>query len=116
MKYFVTAKERKASGSTAYHEFFRGLWNIECGFWNDNSLYIEDSVAVSTGLIKFLFRNADSYDPYGCETKISKGKWEELYGKAKEEGGCLFDAISEMDPWAEEVYRNGYPVITILGL
>ncbi len=115
MKYFLNEAEREASGSTCYHEFFKGRWDDSAPiFWSNDSLNIHDDFMFSLGLERLLLSVVDEYDPFGV-TEISEEQWKEIYVKAKQIGGSLFEAILEAVPWAEDNFRQ-HKVFTILGL
>ena len=115
MKYFVTAAQRKASGSSCYHEFSKGNWDENAPvFWKEDSIYMEDDLWTELEGYKLLSSTIPTYDPYG-PTRVSQNQWEQIVKAAKTRGGELYAAIAEADAWARENFKD-HPVFTILGI
>lgn len=115
MQYFLTEKQRKLTHSTCYHEFFKGTWDLDLnGFWNDDSLFIEDDEFCRIGMDRLIEHADSNYDYFG-ETEITQAHWSKIVTEAKNTGGELWDAILEVVPWAENCYGK-HNVITILGM
>ncbi len=115
MKYFLSEKERKASHSTCYHEFFKGRWDENAMvYWDSESLNIHDDLMIALGLDRLIQGIVEEYNPYG-ETEINACQWKRICAEAEKLGGSLFEAVSELSPWAEENFRQN-SVFTILGI
>lgn len=115
MKYFITETERRNSGETCYHEFYKGDWNNEkCIYWNEDSLSIHEDNMDTLQLYTLISKVVPYYNYYG-ETRIDENQWKEIYLLAKKQSGELFCAIREVSPWVEENFKE-YSVFTILGL
>lgn len=115
MKYFLNENERKATGSTCYHEFYKGKWNTKkMLFWNDDSMYISDDMMYDLKLDELISSVVKGYDSYG-ETEINEIQWNKIKTKAEKMGGVVFEAITEITPWVEDNYMTNR-VFTILGI
>lgn len=114
-KYFLNESERKASGSTCYHEFFRGKWDENTMvFWNKDSLNIHDDWMVALGLQDLISSVVSSYQSY-ANTEINQEQWRDICANAEKIGGNLLDAIKELTPWVEYNFLQN-EVFTILGI
>ena len=114
-RYFVDESERRKTGSTCYHEFYRGKWDeAEMSFWSMDSLYIHDDDLDALKLGEVLCSVADAYDPYGV-TEIDRIQWQSIRDEAEKIGGELLAAIQEASPWADSVFQD-HDVFTILGI
>lgn len=115
MKYFMTEQQRKKTHSTCYHEFFQGSWDMDQdGHWNSNSLMIHDDIFCKIGLDSLLAEVNDRYDYFGVTT-LTKDQWGHIIDYARDIKGELWEAILEINPWAENCYKD-HSVITVLGI
>jgi hypothetical protein len=115
MKYFLTEHEREQTGSTCYHEFYKGKWDEETMlFWSEDSLYIHDNQMFDLKLDELICSIVNTYDPFG-ETEIDKTQWNAIKSKAEMIGDNLLDAINELTPWVEDTYVT-HNIFTILGI
>ena len=115
MKYFLSEYERRATGSTCYHEFYKGKWDEnKLLFWSKDSMCISDDMMYDLKLDRLISSVVNEYDPCG-ETEINEAQWKAIRAEAEEIGGNLFDAITEIAPWVENNYMTNN-VFTILGI
>ena len=113
--YFLTASEREQTGSTCFHEFYKGNWDEEkMIFWAEDSMYLDDDVMYSLKLGSILNTVNSEYDQCGV-TEITEMMWSRVAAIAAEEGGELERAVKELAPWAAANFKE-HPVFTILGI
>ena len=113
--YFLTASERKQTGSTCFHEFYRGKWDEEkMIFWSEDSLYLDDDLMYSLRFGTLLYAVNSEYSSYGI-TEITQMMWNRIVAIAAEEGGKLAEAVNELAAWAEANFKE-HRVFTILGI
>lgn len=111
MKYFVRNNERR---DTAYHEFFKGEWKDDDGFWHDGSVYLYDEFMSESGLGRILFDAVAEYDSYGM-TLFFPEDWEEVCRLAEKRGGMAKEIVDEARLWTEDAFET-CGCFTILGL
>ena len=112
MKYFITAKQRKASQSTLYFEFQKG--HFKGKFWKDDSVYLHTDTFDQLGLFELFSAIAPDFCYYST-TEISHGQYETLKSTALKLGGEIATVIEELDVWAAECYRT-VNCFSILGI
>lgn len=112
MNFFVNEKQRKASDSTCYLEFQKGLYKDEC--------WLNDSINISADLwdkynLSGLFRKAvKEFDYYGI-TVVNKEQWNEIVKISQTVGGTWKAVIDDAVSWADECFENN-EVFTICGM
>ena len=112
MKYFITAEERKTSGSTCYFEFMKGRYHDKC--WLPYSISISDELWDEVGLSKLISGVIGCFDYYGV-TVINKHQWGEIVKNSKGSDPIIEDVIEELIPWLKDCFKD-YEVFTILGI
>lgn len=113
--YFLTASEREQTGSTCFHEFYKGKWDEEkMIFWSEDSLYLDDDVMYSLKLGRLFYAVNSEYDRCGV-TEITEMMWNKVSSLAAAEGGELAAAVKELAPWAEANFKE-HRIFTILGI
>ena len=106
MKYFLTDEERKATGSTCFHEFCNGAQDSDNFIFREGEgLHIHDELMFATGLRKIIRRVVKDYDRYGI-TVVSREQWLEILSDAIGEGGECKEAIMQLLPWANENFEK----------
>ena len=111
MKYLLDESQRKATGSTCYFEFQKGIFKNK--FWLKNSLFLHADTFDSLMLYE-LFSNSIEEFCYYAPTEVSKEQWDNLVAKSKENEQWK-DVIKELSPWVEECFAN-HRCFTILGI
>lgn len=112
MKYFVTEKERKASGGTCYFEFQKGKMRNE--YWLEDSVCIHADLFDELKLFRLFLDSLGCFDYYGPTNVISKEKWDIIVEKSKENSQWEL-VVQELTPWAEDSL-NKHSCFTICGI
>jgi hypothetical protein len=108
-KYFILNHEREGS---FYHEFVFGKPKME--YWNELSLYIEDSIMDEIELWKIFEDNIPNYDYYGSTIIDEKG-WTRIKENLSNYSECIQIAILEINEWVEYAIKK-YKCFSILGI
>lgn len=112
MKFFVTEKQRKASHSSYYFEFQKGVYQDEC--------WLPDSISIYAGLwdgfdLSNLIRQAIGEFNYYGPTVVTRRQWNEIVKTAQRSGGVWKAVVEEAVPWVNDCFKE-YDVFTILGI
>lgn len=112
MKYFITEAARRASGSTDYFEFQKGVYQGAC--WKSDSIYLSaarwDALCL-TGLFAQVF---PSFDYCGI-TVVRRAEWEQILRLAEKSRPEWRRAMGELAAWAEECFGQ-QDAFCILGI
>lgn len=111
MKYFCENNKRRGS---CYLEYQKGHWGGK--HWLDNSIFMDDDVAVEIGIYDVFFETIKKFDPYSaCPYIIDHDIWKDIVEKATSRGGAIKQAVFELSPWVEDNFKTQsvFTIITI---
>lgn len=112
MKYFLTAEERKNSGSACYFEFQIGRHKDI--HWLESSIYLYDEVFGELGLYPVFSTAIPRFDYWGI-TVVYPEHWQQVKSNAQAVGGNVLVAVMELGEWVEKCFENE-EVFTICGI
>ena len=98
MKYFIDAKTRIASGHENYIEF--QIPNHKEEFWDDDSLYMSETVLNETGFRKFWTDCMYNDIVFDMDT-ISNDEMLRMLKTAESYGDTVLEIVKELKAWAE---------------
>lgn len=109
MKYFETGIK-----GGCYDEFVKGKWDGKT-HWSSSSLYLYDDWIDDLKLYDLIFSKAfELYNRWG-PNDVKREQWEHMLSLSKEIGGAVEELFGELEPWADENFRE-HDVFTILGV
>ena len=111
MKYFLNEAQRKTTGGTCYFEFQKGKFRNK--FWLNDSVYLHADTFDALMLYELFSDSIENFYDYS-PTEVSKGQWETLVVKSKE-NEYWTDIIEELTPWVEECFTK-HMCFTICGI
>lgn len=112
MKYFVNEAVRKASHSSCYIEFQKGLYHDKC--WLQDSVSISDTLWNEFNLSTLIGSVIVDFDYYGI-TVVTKNQWNKIVENSREAGSDWENIIAEAISWVNDCFEE-HDVFTIPGI
>lgn len=112
MKYFVTEKQRKQTGSTCYFEFQKGQKRkkYKWHFWKEDSLLLHMEIVDETEIYKIF----PEFNYCGI-TIIDKSVWNVVLKNTENESETIKNIINELAEWVESNFKE-FDYFVILGV
>ncbi len=112
MRFFVTAAEREAGGSTGFLEFQRGAFRGK--YWLPDSICLPAELFSQSGLSALLRETLPGFTPYNV-TRVTKKQWNALLAASAGADAQTQAMLAELSPWADACFSR-CRVFHIIGL
>ena len=96
MKYFLTAEERKNSGSSCFIEFQKGAYDGKC--WKKDSICMDEEIFYDFKMKRLFSSVLPQFDYFGI-TPVSKEQFEKIKSNAKDYSEEVQASVAELEEY-----------------